>query len=498
MNICIVGTGYVGLSTGTCLAYLGHQVRGFDVDKQRTASLRKGVLPIYEPGLQELFNLARNNLTFGSDPALAMRDADVIFITVGTPSLRDGRPDLQYIDSAAETVGKHLTPSDTVIVNKSTIPIGTNSRVAEIVRKTYRKSRPGPEERFAVAYNPEFLRQGSAIQDTLYPDRIVLGSDSVPALQKLKALYGSIIDQTFEAPEFLPRPKGLRSIPVVTTDLASAEIIKYAANAFLALKISFANELAQLTERVNADISQVIHGMGTDRRIGHQFLQAGLGWGGSCFGKDTAALVTMGQQHGLHMRITRAARDVNYSQRESVVVKLTRELHTLEGKVVGLLGLAFKPHTDDVRDAPALDIARRLVARGATVRAHDPAPSRQALLECQRSRIQFCESVHTLAEGAHALVLVTEWPQYQTLPWARLASGMFNPLILDGRNALDRESLEQAGFRYVGMGRPDRPTIRPLTSVPSTRRNPTAAGAMEFGRLISFDPLLNQTCPVPG
>jgi len=282
MNICIVGTGYVGLSTGTCLAYLGHQVRGFDVDKQRTALLRKGVLPIYEPGLQELFGLARKNLAFASDPAVAMRDADVIFITVGTPSLPDGRPDLQYIDSAAEVVGKHLTQSCALIVNKSTIPIGTNRRVEEIVCRAYWKSKPGAKERFAVAYNPEFLRQGSAIQDTLYPDRIVLGSDSAQALETLKVLYGSIIDQTFEAPEFLPRTRGLHRIPVVTTDLASAETIKYKANAFLALKISFANELAQLTERVNADISHVIHGMGSDRRIGHQFLQAGLGWGGSC------------------------------------------------------------------------------------------------------------------------------------------------------------------------------------------------------------------------
>jgi len=481
------------------LAYLGHQVRGFDVDKERAALLRKGVLPIYEPGLQELFSLAKKNLTFGPDPALAMRDADVIFITVGTPSLPGGRPDLQYIDSAAETVGKHLSQHSAVIVNKSTIPIGTNRRVEEIVRKAYRKSKPEAEVRFAVAYNPEFLRQGSAIHDTLYPDRIVLGSDSAQALKKLKALYGSIIDQTFEAPEFLPCTEGLHGIPLVTTDLASAELIKYAANAFLALKISFANELAQLTERVNADISQVIHGIGMDRRIGHQFLQAGLGWGGSCFGKDTAALVTLGQEHGVDMQIVRAARTVNYSQREKVVAKLTRELETLEGKVVGLLGLAFKPHTDDVRDAPALDIARRLVARGATVRAHDPAASERARLECQRLGIRLCQSTDMLAEGANALVLVTEWPQYQALPWEKLASSMRNPLILDGRNALDRDALEWAGFHYIGMGRPDRLSTRPpYTSLQPARCSPIAARAMEFGRPTSFNSLLTQTLPATG
>lgn len=481
------------------MAYLGHQVRGFDVDKQRAASLSKGVLPIYEPGLQELFSLSRTNLTFGSDPAVAIRDADVIFITVGTPSLPDGRPDLQYIDSAAEMVGKHLTQSTAVIVNKSTIPIGTNRRVEEIIRKAYRRSKPEAEERFAVAYNPEFLRQGSAIHDTLYPDRIVLGSNNAQALEKLKAVYGSIIDQTFEAPAFLPRTETLHRVPVVATDLASAEIIKYAANAFLALKISFANELAQLTERVNADISQVIHGMGLDQRIQHQFLQAGLGWGGSCFGKDTAALVSIGQQHGVDMRIVRAARDVNYLQRERVVAKLTQELGTLEGKVVGLLGVAFKPHTDDIRDAPALDIARRLLARGATVRAHDPAALQRARLECQGSGVQFCESVDMLAHRAHALVLVTEWPQYQSLPWERLASAMRYPFILDGRNALNRETLEWAGFHYLGVGRADRPSTQPpVPSLRAVRRNPITVRETEFGRLRSFDELLTQPSPVPG
>jgi UDPglucose 6-dehydrogenase len=349
-----------------------------------------------------------------------------------------------------------------------------------------------------IAYNPEFLRQGSAIHDTLYPDRIVLGSDSAEALGILQALYRSIVDQTFEAPEFLPRAKGLHGVPLVTTDLASAEIIKYAANAFLALKISFANELAQLTERVNADISQVIQGVGMDKRIGHQFLQAGLGWGGSCFGKDTSALVAIGQQHGVQMQIVCAAREVNYAQRQRVVAKLRRELGTLEGKVVGLLGLAFKPHTDDLRDSPALDIARQLVAHGAVVRAHDPEAFERARQQLPNLGVELCQSVDLLAEDADALILATEWPQYQALEWEALASVMHNPLMLDGRNALDRKALEAAGFQYVGMGQPDRPFGRPqVTSVQPARGNLLAAGRRVAGQLRSFDRLFSERVPAP-
>lgn len=492
MNIGIIGTGYVGLSTGTCLAYLGHRVRGFDVDQERIDSLRKGILPIYEPGLEDLFSLSRKNLTFGSDPASVIGDADVIFITVGTPSLPDGSADLRYIDSAAETIGRHLGERPAVIVNKSTIPIGTNQRVKEIVRGTYRGSHPGVVPGFMIAYNPEFLRQGSALHDSLYPDRIVIGSDSAEALEKLKALYRPVIDQTFEPPPFIPRSVGLHAVPVVTTDVASAEIIKYAANAFLALKISFANELAQLAERVNADISQVVQGMGTDRRIGHEFLQAGLGWGGSCFGKDTAALITVGERHGVDMRIVRAAREVNYAQRERVVEKLVSELGTLEGKVIGLLGLAFKPHTDDLRDAPALDIARELVARGARVRAHDEAALQRALVQCEGIGIEFCQTVNTLADGADALVLVTEWPQYQHLDWKSLALEMHDPLMLDGRNALNREKLEWAGFQYIGLGLPDRPSRRPSSSRLHASSRALSAKRVGGNLTRSFEPLVTQ------
>ncbi len=453
MKVCIVGTGYVGLSTAICLAYLGHEVRGLDVDKQKIESLRKGILPIHEPGLHELLHLTRNNLSFSADPAAAITGAEIIIVTVGTPNLADRRPDLRYLDSAATTIAQHLTEDFVVIVNKSTVPVGANARLEHLLRESYRASHPARKDCFAMAYNPEFLRQGSALHDSLYPDRIVAGSDNPRALEVLDALYRPIIDQSFDAPEILPRPDGLTNVPVVTAAIPSAEIIKYAANAFLALKISFANELAELSERVNADISQVIDGIGKDRRIGAQFLQAGLGWGGSCFGKDTAALVESARERGVEMRIVRAARDVNYTQRERVVAKLAQELHSLEGKVIGLLGLAFKPHTDDLRDAPALDIARRLLAHGATVQAHDPIALQRARVECRTSGIQFCDSLELLAEGAHALVLVTEWPQYRCLPWVQLGSAMCHRLILDGRNFLQREELESAGFHYVDMGR---------------------------------------------
>jgi len=431
-------------------------VQCLDTDKQKIAALRKGDLTIYEPGLEELFYLARKSLNFTSEPAVAMRDAEVIFITVGTPSLPDGHPDLRYIHAAAEMAGKHLGEDFTVVVNKSTVPIGTNRQVEKIVRDAFRKSHPGqPEARFAVASNPEFLKQGSAIHDSLYPDRIVVGSDSQEALQRLETLYSPIIHQQFVPPRFLPRPASCRKAAVVTTDLVSAEIIKYAANAFLAVKISFANELAEYAEVVNADILQVIEGVGLDRRIGNQFLQAGLGWGGSCFGKDTAALVTSSREQGVDMSILAAARHVNYSQRERMIGKLVRELGTLRGKTVGLLGLAFKPHTDDLRDAPALDIARRLMNRGVRVRAHDPVAMKRARHEGLASGIQFCDSVEDLAKGADALLLVTEWPEYRSLPWERLASSMGNPLILDGRNFLDRVQITAAGFRYLGVGRAD-------------------------------------------
>ncbi len=339
------------------------------------------------------------------------------------------------------------------MVNKSTVPIGCGNWVESLVREAF-EARNGrrPNGCFSVASNPEFLREGSALHDSLYPDRVVVGSDDPRALERLYALYRPVVEQTFPAPSFLPRPESLGAVPLITTNLASAELIKYAANAFLALKISFINEIAQLAEKVGADATQIGKGIGLDARIGTRFLQAGIGWGGSCFGKDTAALIATAGEYNLTMPIVAAAREVNYRQRDRVIEKLLGTLKILKGRTVGLLGLAFKPHTDDLRDAPALDIARRLAERGAKVRAHDPIALDRARRECD-STVSLVDSVEQLAADADALVLVTEWPQYRDLPWARLAELMRTPLLLDGRNFLDQAALEAAGFQYMGMGR---------------------------------------------
>lgn len=454
MNVSIVGAGYVGITTGVALAYLGHKVTLLDADEARIRMLREGRFPIYEPFLEEIGALAQPRLHYTTDPAESHPGADVIFIAVGTPPQPDGNPNLSYLQSAATAVGEHIGEGFTVVVNKSTVPIGCGNWVESLVAEAFEK-RNGHRSKgkFSVASNPEFLREGSALHDSLYPDRVVVGSDDARALDSLYALYKPVVEQTFPAPNLLARPEALGAVPFITTNLASAELIKYAANAFLALKISFMNEIAQLAEKVGADITQIGKGIGLDARIGTRFLQAGLGWGGSCFGKDTSALIATAREYGLTMPIVQAAREVNYRQRDRVVEKLLGELKILKGRTIGLLGLAFKPHTDDLRDAPALDIARRLIERGAKVRAHDPIAIDRARREFGDSGICFADSFELLTLEADALVLVTEWPQYRELPWSKLAQGMRTPLLLDGRNFLDRETLEAAGFRYLGMGR---------------------------------------------
>ncbi|HWR50509.1 MAG TPA: UDP-glucose/GDP-mannose dehydrogenase family protein, partial [Bryobacteraceae bacterium] len=373
MRVSIVGAGYVGITTGVALAYAGHDVTCLETDASKVETLRSRRFPIYEPHLAELAGLARDRLHFTTDPAEAHTSAGVIFIAVGTPPQPDGNPDLSYLRSAAMDVGRHLGPDFTVVVNKSTVPIGCGNWVESLVREAF-EVRHGsrPNGRFSVASNPEFLREGTALHDSLYPDRVVIGSDDARALACLYTLYKPVVEQAFPAPSFLPRPDGLGAVPIITTNLASAELIKYAANAFLSTKISFANEIAQLAEKVGADIAQVTKAIGMDARIGTRFLQAGIGWGGSCFAKDTAALIATASEYGLTMPIVEAAREVNHRQRDRVLEKLLGELKILKGRTIGLLGLAFKPFTDDLRDAPALDIGRRLADRGARVRAHDP------------------------------------------------------------------------------------------------------------------------------
>jgi UDPglucose 6-dehydrogenase len=464
MKVCIIGTGYVGVTTGACLAYLGHQVTCIDTDAAKVERLRAGLTPIYEPYLEELLAEARHNLRFTTDYGEGVPEANVVFIAVGTPPSPDGSPDLRYLCSAAEGIGQYFDGDFMVVVNKSTVPIGSGNWVDSILRESFeRHHNRKANGQFSVASNPEFLREGSAIHDSLYPDRVVIGSDNAHSLETLYTLYRPILDQSFTAPPFLPRPEEVGAVPLVSTDLASAELIKYAANAFLALKISYINEIGQLAAKVGADITQVARGIGLDARIGSRFLQAGIGWGGSCFGKDTAALVATAGEYNLEMPIVKAARDINRRQRELVVEKLLGELRIIKGRTVGLLGLAFKPNTDDLRDAPAVEIAKKLLDRGAKVKLHDPVAMDRFRLEQPGLAAYCCATPEDAAESSDALVLVTEWPQYLEMDWAKLAARMRTPLILDGRHVLDSGRLTRAGFRYLAIAGWN-PAVAPVTS----------------------------------
>jgi UDPglucose 6-dehydrogenase len=451
MNVAILGTGYVGLTTGACLAFLGHQVTCVDADERKIDELARGGVPFHEPHLAELIATARENLTFTTNYANAVPGAQVVFIAVGTPPGRGGAPDLQYLQAAARGVGEQLGDHFTVVVNKSTVPIGSGNWVGSLVRDAAGDRLSANGRCFSVASNPEFLREGSAIADTLYPDRVVVGTDEEQTAEILYTLYRPILDQTFQAPTFLPRPDWVGAVPLISTDLASAELIKYAANAFLALKISYINEVGMLAEKVGADIMHVAKGIGLDARIGTRFLQPGIGWGGSCFGKDTAALVATAGDYSLDMPIVKAAREVNLRQRSTAVAKLLAELKILKGRCVGILGLAFKPNTDDLRDAPALDIAKDLIARGVRVKAHDPVAMARFKKENPDLDLLLCETAESVARDADALILITEWPEYLELDWEGLASAMKVPVVLDGRSVLDRARLKRAGFQYLSL-----------------------------------------------
>ena len=455
MNITIVGTGYVGLTTGAMLAYLGHQVTCIDIDEERLDTLQQGRAPFFEPHIEDLIAAARERLRFTSDYA-TVGETEISFVTVGTLSLPDGHTDLRAVDSAVLSIGRALRPEQRhIVINKSTVPIGSGRYVASMLLKGLREAQGDPSARgaFRVASNPEFLSEGSAISDVFYPNRIVVGADDPNTLALLANLYRPITEQTFVPPPFVPRPKGLRSVPLITTDLVSAETIKYAANAFLATKISFINQMAGLCERIGADVDEIARGIGLDDRIGPKFLRAGIGWGGSCFGKDIRALIHSGGEYHYPMPLLEATIEVNKRQHFIVIKKLQDDLKVLKGKAVGILGLAFKPNTDDLRDAPSLDIIGWLLERGARVAVHDPAA-----LPAFRSRhgdlpVRYAESPQDAAAEADALTLVTEWPDYRNLDWAALAGVMQGDLIVDGRNLLDKELLESYGFRYRGIGR---------------------------------------------
>jgi UDPglucose 6-dehydrogenase len=454
-EVGVIGAGYVGLATGACLAHLGHRVTCLDNDEERVTNLGEGRVPFYEPGLDDLvIRTARaGRLSFAGTERLAgvVRGADVVFIAVGTPQGGDGSADLSNVASVARQIGRALAGSaprehPLVVVSKSTVPVGSGDYVSRLIREG-----AGEEDLadFLVVSNPEFLREGSAVYDTLFPDRIVVGADSREPLETMRMLYEPIIGQTFPT-QLDPRPK--TAVPFVTTDLASAEMIKYASNAFLATKISFINEIANLCELTGADVGKVVSGIGLDGRIGSRFLNPGIGWGGSCFPKDVSALRAAAREYGHETPLLDATVTVNERQRGRVIQKLEHDLHTLKDKRIALLGLSFKPNTDDLRGAPSLEIARALNSLGARVTGYDPVAGKAAAKLLPALQVVF--DPYEAIDGAHAVVVVTEWEEVRGLDPEKSASLMREPkLVVDGRNALDPVSWREAGLLYRGFGR---------------------------------------------
>lgn len=435
MHITMIGTGYVGLVTGTCFAEFGHFVTCVDKMEEKILQLNNGIIPIYEPGLDALVkkNREEGRLRFTTDLAQAIPEAEAVFIAVGTPSSRrgDGYADLTYIYEAARELAVHLR-GYTVVVDKSTVPVGTARQVERIIRET------NPQAEFDVASNPEFLREGAAINDFMRPDRVVIGVDSEQAGKRLKEIY---------------KPLYLRDTPIVHTTIETAELTKYAANAFLAVKISFINEIATVCETVNANVIDLAKAIGMDGRIGSKFLHPGPGYGGSCFPKDTLALMRIVQEHGENVRIVEAAVEVNAAQKARMVKKIREMLGGSEaGKTIAVLGLTFKPETDDMRDAPSATILPALLEKGAHVRAHDPKGMDEAK-KYLPAAVVYADNPYETATGADCIVLMTEWNQYRALDLQKLKARMNAPVFIDLRNVYDPDTMRNAGFRYTGVGR---------------------------------------------
>ncbi|HEX5760849.1 MAG TPA: UDP-glucose/GDP-mannose dehydrogenase family protein [Thermoanaerobaculia bacterium] len=454
MNICVVGSGYVGLVTGACLADFGMQVVGVDKDRAKVEALGRGEVPIYEPGLEKLVqtNMAEGRLRFSTELGPAIEEAQAVFIAVGTPQLPTGGADLTFIREVATSIAQHLNGYK-VIVTKSTVPIGTGKMIEETVKQGTRD-----RHRFAIVSNPEFLREGSAIEDFLQPDRVVIGTRDPKAVELMLDVYS---------------PLAAAHVPFVITDVESAELIKYASNGFLATKISFINEVAELCEALGADVEVVAKGMGLDSRIGPKFLAPGPGFGGSCFPKDTRAVAQIARDQGLRFRIIEAVLDVNDATKARMLEKIRDAVGDFAGKTVAVLGLSFKPNTDDLRESPALPIVQGLLEGGAAVRAFDP----EAMDGCRPlfPAVTFCENPYEAAEGADALVILTEWNQFRKLVPERLHAAMRRPLVVDLRNLYEPEKMAEAGFRYVSIGRAEgspaagRPQGVPLQSLSEAR-----------------------------
>jgi UDPglucose 6-dehydrogenase len=434
MRIAMIGTGYVGLVSGACFADFGHQVTCVDKDEGKIAALQRGEIPIFEPGLDALVeaNVKARRLDFTTDLTQPVAEADAVFIAVGTPSRRgDGHADLTYVYAAAREIAVALN-GFTVVVTKSTVPVGTGDEVERVIAET------NPSAEFAVASNPEFLREGAAIRDFKWPDRIVVGTADERARKVLGDIY---------------RPLSLNQAPMMYTARRTAELIKYAANAFLATKITFINEIADLAEKVGADVQEIARGIGLDNRIGSKFLHAGPGYGGSCFPKDTKALIQIAQDHDVQLRIVEAVVGVNDTRKRAMARKVANAVGgSLRGKTVAVLGLTFKPETDDMRDAPSIPLVTGLLDLGAKVRAHDPVGIEQARKELPE--IEYCDDPYVCATGADAVVLVTEWVQYRAMDLARLKQVMAQPVVVDLRNVYRPEDMAAHGFVYESVGRP--------------------------------------------
>lgn len=435
MNICVIGTGYVGLVTGTCFADFGVNVSCVDKDVDKIDMLKRGEIPIFEPGLKELVdkNISQHRLTFTTELSESIKKSLVIFIAVGTPPKDDGSADLSYIEEVARTIAKNLNGYK-VIVTKSTVPVGTGSLIEKII-----ESEQGGNHKFDVASNPEFLREGSALEDFMRPNRVVIGARSQQAKAILKDLYS---------------PLYLIETPFIETDIETAELIKYASNAFLATKISFINEIANICERVGADVHMVAKGMGLDQRIGSKFLHPGPGYGGSCFPKDTMAITKIAKGCGYTFTIVESVIEVNERQRALMIDKIKGLTGDLAGKTIGVLGLTFKPNTDDIRESPAIDIVNMLIAEGASIRAYDPAGmehSRKIL-----PSIKYCDDSYEVATGSDALLILTEWNQFRKLDLSKVKSLLKSPKVIDLRNIYEPANMEGMGFEYISVGRAPR------------------------------------------
>jgi UDPglucose 6-dehydrogenase len=433
MNICVIGVGYVGLVTGACFAEFGIKVTCVDNDREKIAGLQKGKIPIYEPRLEELVlkNIREKRLQFTDNLEEGVRHSLVVFIAVGTPSDKEGRADLRYVKEVAEAIGRTMDGYK-IIVTKSTVPVGTGQLISRIVRKQQKKKHP-----FDIVSNPEFLREGSAIEDFMHPNRVVIGAQSDQAVAIMKDLYS---------------PLYLIETPFVITGVETAEMIKYASNAFLATKISFINEMANICERVGADVHQVARGMGLDQRIGPKFLHPGPGFGGSCFPKDTQAIVQLAQSLDYEFEIVKAVLKVNQRQKQIMVDKIVKVAGPLKGKTLGVLGLTFKPNTDDIREAPALTIIKKLGALGARIQTYDPAgmPEARKVLR----KVEFKEDLYGAGQGADALILITEWNQFRNIDWSRMKGLLKRPVVIDLRNIYDPVKMHKQGITYYSVGRP--------------------------------------------